>query len=225
MKLAKEALDVGLNTNALDPMLAFWQEQAGVPFSELLPVGGGVRQHRHAIGDSVLKINHNRDPLADAPPSGIARVEVFSDAVDDRLDLNDPDGNEVTLSPSGDATPNLRVHLAANDLDRSASFYGDTLELPEVGQHCFAVGRSQIQLHTATTPIATPVERTARGYRYMTVQVFDVVAEHAAVLAGGGGEGMAPVRLGDVAFISFVRDPDGNWLEISQRKSLTGSLD
>ena len=23
----------------------------------------------------------------------------------------------------------------------------------------------------------------------------------------------------------FVRDPDGNWIEISQRKSLTGSLD
>ena len=46
-----------------------------------------------------------------------------------------------------------------------------------------------------------------------------------AVLAGGGAEGMAPVRLGDVAYISFVRDPDGNWLEISQRKSITGSLD
>jgi hypothetical protein len=31
--------------------------------------------------------------------------------------------------------------------------------------------------------------------------------------------------LGDVAYISFVRDPDGNWIEISQRKSITGSLD
>ncbi|HBK11323.1 MAG TPA: VOC family protein, partial [Gammaproteobacteria bacterium] len=40
----------------------------------------------------------------------------------------------------------------------------------------------------------------------------------------GGAEGMAPVRLGDVAYISFVRDPDGNWIEISQRKSITGSL-
>ncbi|GIR63492.1 MAG: hypothetical protein CM15mP68_1580 [Pseudomonadota bacterium] len=34
---------------------------------------------------------------------------------------------------------------------------------------------------------------------------------------------LAPVRLGDVAYISFVRDPDGNWIEISQRKSITGS--
>ena len=52
-----------------------------------------------------------------------------------------------------------------------------------------------------------------------------VVEEHRAILASGGFEGMAPVRLGDVAYISFVRDPDGNWIEISQRKSITGSLD
>jgi hypothetical protein len=28
-----------------------------------------------------------------------------------------------------------------------------------------------------------------------------------------------------VAHISFVRDPNGNWIEISQRSSLTDSLD
>ena len=59
----------------------------------------------------------------------------------------------------------------------------------------------------------------------MTFQVADVVSEHNYVLAHGGQEGMAPERLGDVAYISFVRDPDGNWIEISQRKSITGSLD
>jgi len=63
------------------------------------------------------------------------------------------------------------------------------------------------------------------GYRYLTIQVFDVVGEHREILARGGHEGSAPVRLGDVAYISFVRDPDGNWIEISQRKSITGSLD
>jgi hypothetical protein len=30
--------------------------------------------------------------------------------------------------------------------------------------------------------------------------------------------------LGSTARISFVRDPDGNWIEISQRASLTGTL-
>jgi lactoylglutathione lyase len=35
---------------------------------------------------------------------------------------------------------------------------------------------------------------------------------------------MAPVTLGTTARISFIRDPDGNWIELSQRASLTGSL-
>jgi lactoylglutathione lyase len=69
------------------------------------------------------------------------------------------------------------------------------------------------------------ITQKAIGLRYMTFQVADVVAEHNHVLANGGLEGMAPVRLGDVAYISFVRDPDGNWIEISQRKSITGSLE
>jgi lactoylglutathione lyase len=40
----------------------------------------------------------------------------------------------------------------------------------------------------------------------------------------GVAEGAAPVTLGEVARIAFVRDPDGNWIEISQRSSLTGKL-
>jgi lactoylglutathione lyase len=59
----------------------------------------------------------------------------------------------------------------------------------------------------------------------MTFQVFDVVGTHRDILTAGGREGSAPVRLGDVAYISFVLDAEGNWLEISQRKSITGSLD
>ena len=62
------------------------------------------------------------------------------------------------------------------------------------------------------------------GYRYMTLQIFDVVKAHAHVLTNGGREGSPPRRLGDVAYISFVRDPDGNWIELSQRKSIVGSL-
>ena len=36
---------------------------------------------------------------------------------------------------------------------------------------------------------------------------------------------MAPVTLGTTARISMVRDPDGNWIELSQRASITGSLE
>jgi lactoylglutathione lyase len=222
MELAKPALDVGLYTNQLDPMLAFWQEQAGVEFSELLPVGGGVHQHRHAIGDSILKVNHSRDPLDRSTPSGLKKLVLFSDQVDERQELMDPDGNEVDLAPRADDSPNLRLVLEVNDLARSSAFYGNTLELPRKGDTLFAAGNSEIELVEGTV---APIQQKALGYRYMTFQVFDVVGEHAHIISHGGSEGRSPIRLGEVAYISFVRDPDGNWIEISQRKSITGSLD
>ena len=43
--------------------------------------------------------------------------------------------------------------------------------------------------------------------------------------ARGGREALAPTTLGTTARISMVRDPDGNWIEISQRASITGSLE
>ena len=64
--------------------------------------------------------------------------------------------------------------------------------------------------------------REGTGIRYLTIQVRDVETAHAHALANGLTEGMAPVRLGDTAYVSFVLLPDGDWVELSQRASLTG---
>jgi len=63
------------------------------------------------------------------------------------------------------------------------------------------------------------------GFNYTTIQVQKVDQVHASVLANGGLEGRAPTTLGETARISFVRDQRGNWMELSQRASLTGTLD
>ena len=221
MQLVKPALEIGLYTNDLDPMLAFWQQQAGLRFSELLPVGGGVHQHRHAIGDSVLKINHSRSPAA-TEASGLAQLALFNSQVKQPQRLHDPDGNAIELNPHHDSAPNLRLTLHVNNYADSESFYAKTLGLKRNTQDAFLVGASEIVLQPGSVG---DVPQKAIGFRYMTFQVADVVGEHRAILASGGFGGMAPVRLADVAYISFVRDPDGNWIEISQRKSITGSLD
>jgi len=221
--LAKPAIDVGLYTNAREPMLTFWQQQAGVEFSELLKVGGGVHQLRHAIGDTVLKINACRAPLPAAAPSGITELSIARDAAEEEH-LTDPDGNRVTLVPKGrDGIEQIRVSMCVSDLARAQDFWGTAIGLPERRSNIFLCGVSEIELIEAPVD-PDPVQR-APGYRYLTIQVYDVKATHAHVLAHGGREGSPPVRLGEVAHISFVRDPDGNWLEISQRKSITGSLD
>jgi hypothetical protein len=36
---------------------------------------------------------------------------------------------------------------------------------------------------------------------------------------------IAPLTLGTTARIAMIRDPDGNWIELSQRASIVGSLD
>ncbi len=222
MQLAKQALDVGVYTNNLEPMLAFWQASVGLPLSEMLPLGGGLRQHRHAIGESVFKLNHSREPLPSAPPCGITALSVAAPGA--AQELADPDGNRVNLVPPGfDGIEQMRVHLSCNDVDRSMGFYQEALGLQSATAESVKCGVTELAFTPGT--VAPDPEQRAIGYRYMTMQIFDVVAAHAHVLANGGTEGMAPVRLGDVAYISFVRDPDGNWIELSQRKSIVGSLD
>ena len=76
----------------------------------------------------------------------------------------------------------------------------------------------------AKTQARGDASRDGLGYRYTTIQVFDCDAEHAGILARGGAEGASAITLGKTARFSFVRDPDGNWIEISQRASLTGPL-
>ena len=54
MKLAKNAIDVGIYTNQREAQLTFWQEEVGLPFDELLKVGGGTHQLRHDLNGSVF---------------------------------------------------------------------------------------------------------------------------------------------------------------------------
>jgi|TARA_B100000315_G_scaffold163033_1_gene151507 lactoylglutathione lyase len=224
VQLAKPALDVGLYTNNLEPMLEFWQTEAQLPYTEMLPVGDGLRQYRHSIGDSVLKVNHTRHRLAPSPAAGYRQLTIACDELGTATESSDPDGNAARFVPTGtDGITQLRLDLCVASVERHRAFYGDVLSLPEAEPALFEVGVSQISL--SESDVNLDPEQRAPGYRYITMQVFDVKRTHADILAKGGREGMAPVKLGDIAHISFVRDPDGNWIEISQRKSIIGSLD
>lgn len=185
MQLVKPALDVGLYTNNLDPVLTFWQQQANMPFSELLPVGGGVHQHRHAIGDSVLKINHSRTPRPSGA-SGLAQLTIFSEHVDASQQLTDPDGNTVELHPTKPDAPNLRLTLRVNDITASEHFYQHALGLSRNDHGAFLVGHSEIVLQPGQVG---DIPQKAVGLRYMTFQVANVVSKHNYVLAHGGQEG------------------------------------
>lgn len=228
MELAKPRVDVGLSTNDLEPMLAFWQGEAGIPFDHLLKIRKGQDQHRHDMLGSVLKINHHAEPLPDTPPSGYREVLVAREGVVAPLQMTDPDGDRVTLVPPGwKGVTQIGVRLAVRSLEAHRAFYRDALGLTEEsyeGGAAFRAGETLLILEE-TPDAPSDAGFQGRGWRYITFQVFKVDAEHAHVLANGGREAVAPVTLGTTARISMVRDPDGNWIELSQRASIVGVLD
>jgi lactoylglutathione lyase len=226
MKLAKQHLDVGLFTNREEEMLAFWQQRVGLKFEETLPLGGGVRQHRHAMNGSVLKLNAARDPLNDAPPSGYRELVIAREGRAEPEMLVDPDGNRIVLVPPGKrGVTGIGVTIAVRDAAAFDRFFGDVLQFEPVGPHSYRCGDSLITFEKDPSAIRTEPLR-APGFRYLTVQVWDVDAEHAGIVQRGSAdaEGRPPVTLGTTARVSFVRDPDGNWIEVSQRASLTAAI-
>ena len=228
MQLAKPRFDIGLATNNLEPMLRFWREEVGAAFDHLLPIRRGMDQYRHDLMGSVLKINHMADPLPATPPSGYHELLIARAGLTEIRSLVDPDGNRVSLVPVGeDGVTQIGVRLVVRDLSAERQFYADALglteESPRVGV-AFRAGEGIVILDQADdAPLEAPFE--GGGWRYITFQVFGVDSEHAHVRAHGGREAMAPITLGATARISMVKDPAGNWIEISQRASITGSVE
>ncbi|MEO1304902.1 MAG: VOC family protein [Pseudomonadota bacterium] len=227
--LAKDALDVGLFTNQLEPMLDFWQTEVGLAFDHMLPVGGGVRQHRHDHQGAVLKLNHARNPLPPKSEGGLQRLIIAKEGVTTPRDLSDPDGNQVQLVPLGfGGVDHWAIEIATVDHATFLTHYRDRLGLPQDRRFPAAVrcGRSQI-IGVGAPEIADQTDSDAMqrtGFRYSTMQVFKVDSCHDQALARGAAEGAAPMTLGKTARISFLKDHHGNWMELSQRASITGSL-
>ena len=144
-------------------------------------------------------------------------------------DLIDPDGNLVRLVPKGvQGIEHWAIEVATSSQGRFFHHYETCLGLPRDDHHPMAVrcGRSLI-IGIETPEIAEETdsaEMMRLGCRYTTIQVFEVDTVHRRAVGQGAQEGAAPRTLGETARISFLKDFSGNWMELSQRASITGSL-
>ena len=224
LEIVKPAIDIGIQTNDLDAHQAFWGDGLGLRFDHLLKVGGGVHQHRYDLHGGVLKLNAHRDPLPADATTGYSAIAIVdaARAMDGIQGREGPDGMRVALTPPTQDGTRVNVLVEASDVDRTLdvlhrTFGGDR------GEGTLRIGETKlsVKLRHGRPPTTS---RDGLGIRYLTVQVRDVLAAHDHALASGMTEGLAPVRLGDVAHISFVRLPDGDFIELSQRASLTGPL-
>jgi len=230
--LAKPCIDIGLNTANAESMLAFWSDEVGLVYEGPLTVRRGLIQHRFDCDGSIIKVNAHATGVAAEPRSGYRELIVAKSAIVGPRRLHDPDGNSVCLWPTGDrGVIQIGVRMGVRDLTRHRTFFGVVLGLLEVqpppqysGSVCFAAGQSRLILEEDPSA-SVDVSFAGGGWRYITFQVFKVDEVHAGLLARGAREAMAPRTLGRTARVSMVLDPDGNWIEVSQRASLVGSLE
>jgi lactoylglutathione lyase len=229
MRLAKPHVDIGFATNDAEPCLDFWQNRIGLPFDYMQPIKRGHRQFRYDLLGSILKINRMYEPIPERPPSGYRELLIARDGLTSVESLRDPEGNRVALVPKGTfGIARIGIRLAVRDVDAHRRFYAQALGLPEgprSGDAATFVAGDTVLLMEQSPDAPSDADKEGKGWRYITFQVFEVDREHANVLAHGGREALAPATLGTTARISMVRDPDGNWIELSQRASITGSLE
>lgn len=226
MPFAKDFFDVGLFTNQADAVRAYYS-QLGLPFDHTLKLGGGVLQHRYQADAAVLKINDARDELPQRPERApLLELIIATPTCTSPMTGTDPDGTTVTCVPPGhDGIQGLALRLGVASLEVSTSFYIGALGLTEVSPGVLSCGRGLLLLDEPAEPAETlcaDAPLAALGLRYLTLQVFDCDAAYASALQAGATSGRAPVTLGSTARIAFVRDPEGVWIELSERASVTG---
>jgi predicted enzyme related to lactoylglutathione lyase len=229
MELAKPQVDVGIFTRQLEAMQAFYGEKIGLQFESVLPVGGGFRQYRYLCNGSVIKLMHSRDPLRPRRPGGYETLMIATSKVAQVEALPDPDDNAIELVPTGrDDVTQMEIRLGVRDVEAFGQFYTGAFGAVDIGQNRYKIGETifgvyhEHEIHPPKmAPFATPLEAVNAmaelGIQYVTLQVRNCDAAFSALKAAGAAVAVEPSTFGTVARISFVRDPDGNFIELSQR--------
>ena len=229
MELARPQLDVGLFTNKLEEAQAFYGEKLGLKFESILPVGGGFNQHRYLSNGGVIKVMHSREPLPARRPGGYLRLIIASPNVTAPQTLLDQDGNNVELVPPGhNGVTQLEVVIGVSNPAMFDAFYEKAAGAQRLGPGRYKVGETIFSV--VKDPAAKPAPAAsfadtsetvnamaALGIRYVTLQVRNCDAVFSAMREGGASEALKPVTVGNVLRVGFVRDPDGNFVEIVQR--------
>lgn len=220
MDIVKPHLDVGLFVASLELEIGFCRDVLGLAFDHMAKLGGGIHQHRFHLNGSILKINHARQPLPTMAPSGFRQLRIARRGLSSTKSMLDPAGTPIQLVPEGQAgVVGIGIDLYVRNRDKHDHFWRTVMSFPSPSPNTYACGDSLIFIHESTEAMFPQTSWKGHGLRYLTLQVRDCALAHGLLIARGAEEGMPPTRMGDTATISFVRDPDGNFIEISARHS------
>jgi len=122
----------------------------------------------------------------------------------------------------------LHTCLNVLDLERSISFYTHNLGLKLEGRR--EVKQNNAEIALLKDPEGAAIELThwrdkkilneGDNFDHIAFEVDNVVATVEQLKAGGVAVAMEPFSLqGGTSKIAFIKDPDGNWLELVQAPS------
>lgn len=231
MELDKNSLDFGLFTNNPEAMHNFYNAELGLKFEGVTPMGPKFKLARYMLNGSVLKLWHAADPL---PPRAAAGFKVLT-AADPNTSaprtVRDPDGNQLQFVPPGhNRVDQIEFQMGVSDLKRAERFYSEVIGAERVGEGRFRLGQTiltlsadpaarQIKTEPLTNPLDAVVAMAGPGVRYLTIQVRDCAAEYQRLQGKEYNPGVEfSSAAGPLAGLFMIRDPDGNWIEVLQRK-------
>src|SRR5581483_4538246 len=181
MELAKPQVDVGIFTNQLEAMQAFYGEKIGLQFESVLPVGGGFRQYRYLCNGSVIKLMHSREPLRPRRPGGYETLMIATAKATGAEALADPDDNTIELvAPGRDDVKQLEIRVGVKDVEAFGRFYTSAFGATAIGQNRYQIGQTifgvyhEPEIHPQTmAPFANPLEvvkaMAELGIQYVTL--------------------------------------------------------
>lgn len=221
MSLAKSVIDVGYFTEDLAKTLDFWRIEVGLDYEPPVKFNDGLTQYRHKLGDSIIKINTSKN-LLNNNPGRYAKLVIAREGQTTPETVFDPDGNEIMFVPPGyNSVTGVGICIKTSRIELYKKFYQDDLECAAISDNTFQLGDSIIFLEK--DPNASRARHWVdKGLRYFTIHVRQIDNTYAALMDAGVEPGEAPYSIGKIARISFIKDPDGRWVEVAQRVSLAG---
>jgi lactoylglutathione lyase len=220
-RITRDLFDIGLFSDN-PAMPQFYEHELGLPYVDVLQHSPTYQERFYEVNGASLKINYSIEPMQPGS-SGYRGLLIARDDVATPQTVTDPDGLEITLVPRGaPGASTLGVRVAVADVDRQRDFLVDALDATEDGED-LVVGSTRFLVERATGA-TTPTPTWRRGFNYVLIAVDDAAAAHDALIAAGAVHGMRPIRLADRCVFSWVRDPNGNWVEIVQYAADTGEL-
>lgn len=220
-ELSKPCIDVGYFTNNGAALNAFYSNEIALPSGAKLALEQGYDLYRFDVGGSALKVNDLAAPIPRAIVN-YARVAIPSRNVETRRELRDPDGNPVDLVPIGhDGITQLGISWVLPSEAVIRDFAEKTLGAEHIGGLNYRFGNTTI-LFEEDPQARRANALEAQGLSYVTLHVADLPTAHRHLIGNGCTQAIPPTPFRDITAYSFVRDPLGGWIEVSQRADLTG---